>query len=831
MSVRVTLTSGFCREESTVQTHARAVVVGGGAVGAAILYALAKRGWSDVVLLERTQLTAGSTWHAAGLIPSYARSRNVGMMITRSIEIYEGLEAETGQHVGWHKCGQLRIASTADRLDEYRSYLDVAEAQGARAELLSAQEARELWPLLENRDMLGALYHPDDGHIAPADLTQALASGARDRGAKICLDTEVRGFERHRSGAWTVRTSRGEITCDHLILATGNYARQTGAMLGLDIPAIPIVHQYWVTDTVPELAERRRQGLPEMPILRDEGFEGYLREEGAGLLFGPYERTEQLQLFAVDGVPASFGADLLDEDFDAVSRNWERAVELVPALARAGLRANVRGPFQMTADEMPLMGPAWGLENVWLAEGVPGGILWAGALGHHLAELIVDGGTSIDTSELDPRRFGDHANKGWTREKVREAWGTHATQHYPDEERPAARPQKTAPGYDLLGARGAVWGVLGGWEVPTWFAPEGVAAQDTPSWRWTDQGRHVGAETRAVREGVGLVDLTCMTKFEVCGSGAAAWLDRILANRLPPPGGVRLAHHLTPRGGVRAEYTVARLAQDHFYLVSTPRAERLNLDELSRLLPADGSVSLRNASQERGCFAIAGPGARDLLGQLTETDLSNDAFPWFGVRSATVGLASDVRLLRVSYTGELGWELYHPIAYQRHLLELILGAGEPLGLRLVGLRALGPLRLEKSYRAMFRDLNPELSALQSGLERFVRLDKGYFVGRDALLAQQEHGHSPSTRLFPVAIDSDGASVLAHEGVYRDGELVGRITSGGHSYTFGHDLAFALLPVTLGTPGTELEVPILGVRRAARVIAESPYDPEGTRGRM
>ncbi len=344
----------------------------GGCVGASILYGLAKRGWSDVVLLERTQLTAGSTWHAAGLIPSYARNINIGRMINKSIEIYEGLEAETGQHVGWHKCGQLRIANTRDRLDEYKSYMSVAAVQGVRAELVSPARARELWPLLENNhDMLGALYHPDDGHIAPADVTMALAKGARDNGAKIYLNTEVKGFERLPSGEWKVKTNQGDIICEHIISATGNYARQTGAMLGLDIPAIPIIHQYWITDAVPEVIERKRQGLPEMPILRDEGFEGYLREEGDGLMFGPYERTEHLKLFAENGVPEWFGADLLEEDFDSVSWNWEQAIELAPALGRVGIKANVRGPFQMTADELPLVGPAWGWTMSGLQKGCP----------------------------------------------------------------------------------------------------------------------------------------------------------------------------------------------------------------------------------------------------------------------------------------------------------------------------------------------------------------------------------------------------------------------------------------------------------------------------
>ena len=812
-----------------MQGHARAVVVGGGCVGAGILYGLARRGWTDIALLERTRLTAGSTWHAAGLIPSYVRSLNVGRMIAKTIEIYEGLEAETGQQVGWHKCGQLRIANTRDRFDEYRSYMSVAPVQGIRAELLTPDEARALWPLLENPGTLGALYHPDDGHIAPADVTMAMAKGARDRGARVYLDTEVRGFERLSGGEWKVRTSQGDITCEHVVLATGNYARQTGAMLGLELPAIPIVHQYWITDAVPEVVARKRQGLPEMPILRDEGFEGYLREEGDGLMFGPYEKTGQLQLFAEDGVPDWFGADLLEENFEAVAWNWERALELVPALGRAGIKANVRGPFQMTPDELPLMGPAWGLDNVWLAEGVPGGILWGGAIGYYLSERIVEGGNSIDTSELDPRRFGGHANKAWTREKVREAWGTHAALHFPGESLPAARPQKTAPSYDLLCAHGAVWSVLNGWEIPDWFAPKDLAALPAPSWRWTEVGRHVAEEVSAVRTAVGLVEMTPMTKFELSGPGAEAWLDGILANRLPKPGRVALCHQLTPQGGVQAEYVVARLEDGVFYLISTPRAERWNLDDLSRRLPADGSVRLANVTDHRGCFTVVGPNSREVLQPLTEIDLANSAFPRFGVRCGTVGLADDVRLLRVNYEGELGWELYHPLCYQRHLLEALLESGKAHGLRLVGLQALESLRLEKSYRAMYRDLSPALSAWESGLDRFIRLDKGEFIGRAALIRERERGIV--RRLATIAIDTDGASALIHEAVYHQDRLVGRITSGGYAYTLGHDLALALLPVEFATPGTELEVLILGERRHARVIADSPYDPDAARARM
>jgi dimethylglycine dehydrogenase len=813
-----------------MQTHARAVVVGGGCVGASILYGLTRRGWKDVVLLERTQLTAGSTWHAAGLIPSYTRSHNIGRMVAKSIEIYEGLERETGQAVGWHKCGQLRVANTPERMDEFLSYISIAEAQGMAAKILSPAEIRDLWPLLEgNKTMLGGLYHPDDGHIAPADVTHALAKGARDGGAKIYLNTEVTGFEAQPGGEWKVKTKQGDIACEHVIIATGNYARQTAAMVGLDLPAIPIVHQYWVTEPIPEIRERRAKGLPEMPILRDEAFAGYIREEGEGLMFGPYERTKNLKLFAVDGVPSSFGADLLPEDFDAVEENWAAATAHVPVFQRTGIRRNVRGPFQMTADELPLAGPAWGLQNFWMAEGVPGGILWGGTLGYYLSEWIVEGGTSIDMSELDPRRFGDYANKAWTRIKVQEVWGTHADVRVPGQDLAGGRPAKTAPSYDRLTGLGAVWGVMNGWEMPNWFAPAGVDAKDDFTYRKPNYFEHVAAEVRAVRDDVGLVEMTPMTKFEVSGSGAAVWLDRILANRLPALGRIGLCHHLTVRGTVQSEYTVTRLGEDFFYLVSTPRGERHNWDVLSRLLPSDGTVHLRNVTVERGCFTIAGPKAREILQPLTETNLSNEAFPWLTARSATVGLATDVRLLRVNYEGELGWELYHPLCYQRHLLEELLRTGSGAGLRLVGLRALESLRLDKSYRAMYRDMNSEHTALESGLDRFVRLDKGDFAGRHALVEQRANGLA--RRLVTLKVETRAGNVIMNESVYRDGTLVGRVASGGYSYHFGHDLALAFIRTELCAPGTELEVAVLGERRSATVIPDSPYDASNVRCRM
>lgn len=811
-----------------MDTHARVVVIGGGCVGANILYSLAKRGWIDSVLLERTELTAGSTWHAAGLIPVYSFSYAFGRIIARTIEIYEGLEAETGQAVGWHKCGQLRVANTRDRMDEYLNYAAIAETQGVRAEILTPDEVCDLWPLMaRGPDLLGAVYNPDDGHIAPADVTQALAKGARNLGAKIYRNTEVTGFAELPGGEWKVMTNQGDITCEHVVTATGNYVQQTAAMIGLALPAIPVVHQYWVTEPVPAVRERHAEGLPEMPILRNEAIDGYVREERDSLMFGPYEHPDKLQHFAYDGVPDWFGADLLPEDMDSVEVNWQAALELVPVLGEVGIQSNVRGPICTTPDNLPLLGPAWGKRNFWLAEGFSGGILMPGGLGHHLAEWIVEGEPSIDLSEVDGRRFGPHANKRWSSAKIREAFGHNFGVHYPGYEWPVARPAKTAPCYDRLKAERAVWGAVYGWEVPLWFAPEDVEARDIWSYREFNSMPHIGTECRAVRDAVGLIEMTPMAKFEVAGPGAEAWLDRILANRVPRTvGRITLCHLLTEKGTVRSEFTVTRLAEDLFFLVGTPRGERHDFDVLWRLLPTDGSVTLTNVTLERGCFTVVGPAARDVLQPLVETELTSDAFPWMSGKPVTMGYASDVRMLRVNYEGELGWELYHPICYNLHLFDEIVKHGAGHGLRHVGYRAIEALRLEKSYRAIYRDINVEYTALESGLDRFIRFDKEDFVGRAVLEAQKQAGIA--RRMVTLKVETVDADAYMNEGVYRNGTLVGRVTSGAHSHHFGHCISMAYLDEGAGD---ELEIPLLGERRRATVIPDSPYDPGNQRPRM
>ncbi|NKB65024.1 MAG: FAD-dependent oxidoreductase [Gammaproteobacteria bacterium] len=805
-------------------THARVAVIGGGAVGASILYHLAQLGWSDCVLLERTELTAGSTWHAAGLLPLYHPDYTMSHINLRSLELYARLEAETGQPVSFHQCGQLRLATTQDRLDEYRHYLGFARSMGIDCELISPEECKKLWPIADFSDVLGALYHPQDGHIAPADLTQALAKGARDKGAKVHRFTEVTSITRAPSREWHLNTPKGDFVVEHVVTATGNYAWQTGQMVELNVPSIPVLHQFLVTDSVEEVRQSRAIGEPEYPVLRDDKGQFYLRQENDGLLLGPYDHVPPS--WAVDGVPADFGADLLPPDLDRVMGHIEAVVARCPDFGEAGIKSVVNGPIAHTPDASPLVGPAPGLDNYWLAEGFTAGILMAGGAGQYLAEWIVNGEASVDMWAVDPRRYGRHVGKRHTTQKNEETYGHIFDIHYPNLQMPASRPAKTSPCYDRLTRAGAVWGETGGWERAEWFAPEGVV--ETLSYRKSEAFEHVATECRAVREDVGLVELSSFSKFELVGPDAERFLDGLLANRLPRVGRITLSHALTESGKVRSEFTVVRLAEHHFYLIGPALCERQDEDVLRRALSLDLQVTITNITMGWGCFVIAGAKSRDLLKALTDVDLSNEALPWFAVKTFELGWATDIRLLRVNYLGELGYELHHPIAFQHHLLDQIEQAGTALGLRHVGFRALDSLRLEKSYRAIKAELTTEDSLDEAGLSRFVCPEKGDFIGRSAVLAEREK--PAARRLVTLSIDCAESDTEPgpNQAVLMEGTVVSRTLSGAFGHFVGAGLALAYLPIPLAEPGTELKLSILGDLYPARVIPDTPHDPTNLR---
>ena len=812
-----------------MKTHARVVVIGGGAVGVSTLYHLALKGWSDVVLLERSELTAGSTWHAAGLLPLFNMSYTVGQLHKYSVDLYKRLPAETGQDVSFHVTGNLRLATNRDRMDEYLKYCGTANTIGVPFQVIGPDEVKKLWPLVElgGKDgtppIVGALYHPDDGHIAPADLTMALRKGARARGAEIHEQTEVIGVSRTPSGEWRLQTNKGEIIAEHVVCATGNYARQTGRMFGINVPAIPVEHQYIVYEESPELKAYRAAGGRELAVLRESDQSYYLREERMGWILGPYEAGAPARF--ADGVPEWFGKDLFDGDLDRLLPHVEAAQRRVPALEHCGIKDIVNGPISYTPDGSPLIGPAWGVRNLWLNEGHSFGITAAGGSGWQIAEWIVEGEPGIDMLAVDPRRYGPYTSKRFVVAKNEETYRNVFTVHYPDEEREDARPLKTSPIYEKLKGMGAVFGQRYGWERANWFAPPGVEPRDRWSFRRSNYFEHVGNECRRLRGAVGVIDLTPFTKHIVRGPGAEAWLDHLVANKVPVKvGRMALCHALTKRGGIRSEFTITKLGPDEFYVVSAGAAERYDADYLQKHLPTDGSVQLSNITMQRGCFVLAGPRARDVLAKLTDTPLDNASFPWLTGQIGEVGMATDVYMLRVNFVGALGWELHFPIEYAHHLFEALFKAGEEFGIGMAGMRAMESLRMEKSYRMWGSDLTRDYTPFEASLDRFVRMNKGDFIGKAALEKQLAEGvpHRFITLEVHGVTDADP---LGNEPLFAaDGRMVGRATAGYYGHVLRKSLAIGYIKPEFAEVGTELSIEILGERKRATVVVESPYDP-------
>ena len=829
-----------------MKSTARAVVIGGGVVGVSTLYHLAKLGWSDVVLIERKELTSGSTWHAAGLLPLFNLSYSVGKLHQYSVGLYPTLAAETGLNVGFSQVTNIRLATTADRMDEYHYYAGVARTIGVDVNFLTPDQVKSIWPLCNTDGVLGAIQHPDDGYIQPADLTQALAKGARQRGATIYRNTVVTGISQQPNGEWLVSTDQGDIACEHVISCSGNFARQTGAMVGLDVPVIPVEHQYIVTEQHPAIMERKRLGLPEMGVLRESDASYYLREEAGGLLLGPYEIGAPACY--VDGPAADSEYELFPDALERLEPYIMAAMARVPAFGEVGIKKVYNGAIAYTPDGSPIVGPAWGLKNFWLNEGHSFGVTAAGGAGWQLAHWIVDGEPTIDMMGVDPRRFGDYAGRGFLIEKNEEAYAKVFTVHYPDEEREAARALRRTPCYDRMKALGAVFGSVFGWERPNWFAPPGYALTDADldrpdvllnhnhpvvagepirekwSFRRSNYFEHVGNECRHVHEKVGLQDMSAFAKCEISGSGAEAWLDGLLTNAVPKAiGRVSLSYLLTAKGGVRAEFTVYKSGPQRYYLVSAGAYERHDHDYLKKAMPRDGSVSFERLTTAMGVLVLAGPRARDVLAKLTDADLSSAAFPWLTGKKISIG-AAQVDALRVNFIGELGWEIHHPIEMQNYIFDQLMAAGAEFDIKPFGIRAMTAMALEKSYKLIPRELSVEYSAFESGLDRFVSLKKPDFYGREALLAWRDAGLSNSLVTMEVH-GVTNADARGSEPIFAGGEIVGRVTSAGYGWRVGKSLALAMVRPDLAKPGAEFDIMILGHRHRATIIADSPFDPD------
>ncbi|KPP86723.1 MAG: dimethylglycine dehydrogenase [Rhodobacteraceae bacterium HLUCCO07] len=825
-----------------MKTQVKALVVGGGAVGTSIAYHLARAGWSDVMLIERDELTSGSTWHAAGLLPLFNMSYATTHIHQYSVEFYKTLEEETGLNPGFFIVGNLRMAQTQERMDEYMLYAATAETCGVPYEWMTPDEIRDRWPLVRTEDLKGAIYHPTDGYINPADLTMAMAKGARQRGVSIERKWQADAFE-WKGDHWDVTLTKmverggnlvpGEeqvvVSAEHVVTASGNHAQRTARMLGIKMPAIPVEHQFIVTEPDAELVKWREAGNPQHPVLRDADAKWYVREERGGWILGPYERGAPARFEY--GVPDTFRADLFPLDLERIEEEYMSMIHRIPSTEEVGLKDDYNGPICYTPDGNPLVGPAPGLRNMWLAEGFSFGITAAGGTGHYLAQLMVGVEAEIDMASLDPKRFSSNwMTTEFAARKNEEAYDHVYILHHPDEERPACRPLRTAPAYDRQKALGAQFGWVNGWERPNYYGPLDAPESfdhDARSFRRGGWWQYAVDEARAIREGVGIIDATAFTKHVVKGPGATAFLDWFTCNKLPKVGRINLTYALTDHGTTRTEYTIVRMKEHEYYCVSSGGWTEYDGDYL-RKAAADkadefGYIEIQDVTTQWGVFAIAGPKTRDVLKEVIrdadpDTVLSNKRFPWLSARPIELGMCP-VNAIRVAYTGELGWELHHPIEMQNYLWDLLLAAGEKHGLKLVGARAQNWLRQEKSYRAFGNELGRDATPLEADLPRFVDLSKE-FHGKAAMEAT-----GIRSKCVTLLIDGpDDADPWGREALY-DGETrVGRLTSGGYSVAFGKSIGMGYVKPEQAKVGQKLMVRMQDKLWPAEVVEDSPYDP-------
>ena len=800
--------------------HARVVIIGGGAVGCSALYHLAKLGWTDCLLVERNELTSGSTWHAAGNTPNFSTSWNVIKFQRHSTRLYAKLGEEVGYPINYHITGSLRLAHNKARMDEYKHVAAMAHAQGLEFMLLTPAEAKAKYPFLETHDLVGALWDPLDGDIDPSQLTQAFAKGARDLGCRIKRFTKVIGLQRTPTGEWCVETDQGDITCEIVVNAAGYRAGEVMAMVGQYMPIVSMSHQYLVTESIPELQSRKEK----LPLLRDPDVSWYLRQERSGLLLGPYEWKATPHW--LDRIPDDFANQLWPDDLERLEKYIDDAIKRVPILGKGGVQRVINGPIPYSPDGNPYIGPAHGLTNFYQCCCFSFGIAQAGGGGKSVAEWIVHGEPEWDFWVFDPRRYTDYATKKYVTGKAIELYQNEYAIGFPAEERPAGRPAKTTALYDKLRNKGAMFCARGGWERAAWFPRPGDRREWKPSFQRTNWHGAVAEECAAVRERAGILDLGGFTKLMVEGKGASAWLDQMICGKLPKLGRTTLSYMLNDKGGIVSEVTITRLAPDKFYLLSAAAAEWHDIDWLERHQPKDASVRIENLSARLGTLILAGPQARAVLAQVTEADLSNAGFPWLSAREIEIGYARALAL-RINYVGELGWELHLPMEQMAPVYDLLWEAGQPHGMRDFGMYAMDSLRIEKGYRGWKTDMTHEYTPLMASLDRFIDLTKPAFRGRDALI--REHNSGPKERLVPLVLDDAGdTDAPSCAPVWQDGQIVGLVTSGAYGHALKKSIALAYVRTDLAKPGTALAIEIFGERRGAKVGAEPLYDPTNAR---
>lgn len=807
-----------------MQTQARIVVIGGGVVGCSVLFHLARFGCSDVVLLERDELTSGSTWHAAGGMHTINADPNVAKLQKYTIDLYREIEELSEYPTGLHLTGGVMLAATQARFEWLKSVAAKGRYLGIDAKIISPERAHELMPLLEPSCFVGALETVVDGHVDPSGVTHAYAKAARKLGACVERFTKVEQLIQCNDKSWRVVTNRGEIHCEHVVNAGGLWAREVGHMVGRELPVLAMEHMYLITEDMPEVAAINAKTGREVYHAVDFDGELYLRQERGGMLLGTYERA--CKPWSEDVTPWDFGHELLQPDLDRIAPSLEVAFRHFPAFQNAGIRKVVNGPFTFSPDGNPLVGPVRGLAGFWCACGVMAGFSQGGGVGLALANWILHGDPGFDVWAMDVGRYGDWASKTYTNAKVRENYSRRFSIRFPNEELPAGRPLKTTPIYDRLRSMGAQFGASAGLEIPLWYAPPGV--RDEFSWHRSADFKTVGDEVRAVRSAVGIIETSSFAKYRVSGPGASAWLDQLLACRLPRQGRMTLAPMLKQDGRLIGDFTLANLGPEGFLIIGSGIAEEYHLRWFELNRPADGSVNIEPLTGRLTGLAIAGPRAREVLAQVTREDVSAQGLRFMEIRRLPVGLASAL-VGRVSYTGDLGYELWCPPEYQYAIFETLMEAGRRFGIRPFGSRALNSLRLEKSYGSWAREYRPIYTPLEAGLERFVDLGKvTQFAGKDA--AAEEARTGGRFRLRTFVVDATTADAIGDEPIWHADRVCGWVTSGGYAHGSGVSVAMGYVELPVANANDTWEIEILGERCTARMLRETLFDPTGERMR-
>jgi dimethylglycine dehydrogenase len=812
-----------------VKASTQVVVIGGGVVGASVLYHLTKAGWTDVVLVERKELTAGSTWHAAGGMHTLNGDPNVSKLQQYTIKLYQEIEAASGQSCSIHLPGGLMLASDRERMDWLRMAQARGRYLGMDLEIISIAEAKALFPLLEEKYFIGALYDPVEGHVDPTGVTNAYAICARNAGAEIYRHTKVDDLVQRPDGTWDVITDQGTIHTEHVVNAGGLWAREVGRMVGLELPVLAMEHIYLVTEDMPEVAAHVAATGHEMPMALDFAGEIYIRQEQGGMLLGTYEQANVP--WSPRETPWDFNMQLLAPDLDRIAPELEVAFRHYPAMGVAGIKSVVNGPFTFSPDGNPLVGPVRGLRNYWVACAVMAGLSQGGGVGLALATWMTEGDPGMDIWGMDVARYGDYATLAYTNAKVRENYGRRFRITFPNEELPAGRPLHTTPIYDRLTEHNAVWGAGFGLEHPLWFQRPGEAPIEEVTFRRSNAFPVVAEECRAVRERVGLTECSNFAKYRVNGPGAAGWLQGLFTNRLPAIGRVSLTAMLSPQGRIVGEFSVARVDDDDFFLFGSQAAEVHHSRWFLDHLPANSSVDFRVLGLSLVGLSLAGPRSREVLQSVTATSLTTPEFPFLSFRRVDVGMIP-AWVGRMTYSGDLGYEIWVAPEYQRALFDLLWEAGRPHGMALFGFRALMSLRMEKMFGTWYREYRPIYTPLEAGMDRYLKLDHE-FIGRAVLEAEMERG--PERRMVYLAVDPDPeepADVIGDEPIWHDGAVVGWVTSGAYAHYSGVSLALGYVPAGLATPGTQgFEVEIVGHRRPARLLTEPVLDPTGSRMRV